>query len=89
MRKAILSSNISKVTQTKKKIYHRMTRLLMFFIVKTRLDIIFSILITVNFAKNLSYTDIKAIKTILCYIKRLIDYSILYSDNRENFSIEG
>lgn len=55
-----------------------MTSLLMFSIIKIRLDIVFSIMVAIWFAKNLSYTHIEIVKTIFYYIKRLIGLKIIY-----------
>lgn len=66
-----------------------MTRLVMFFMVKTRLDITFFITIVAYFAKTSNYTYTKTIKTILYYLKKLIDYNITYNGDRKNLSIES
>lgn len=50
-----------------------MTSLLIFLMVKTRPNIVFSIIIITYFAKNLSYTYIEIVKTIFSYLKKSID----------------
>lgn len=66
-----------------------MTRSLMFFIIETRPNIAFSIIIAACFTKNPIHTHIKAVKTILCYFKGLIDCVIIYDITRKNLSIKG
>lgn len=57
--------------------------------IETGPDIIFSIIIVARFTKNASYSHIKAVKIIFCYLKGLIDYSIIYDSNRKNFFIKS
>lgn len=52
-----------KVFSSKKKQYPKITGSLIFFIIKTKWNIIFAIFITSYFAKNLSHQHIEAIKT--------------------------
>lgn len=66
-----------------------MTRSLMFFIVETRLDNTFSIIVVACFTKNPSYAYRKAIKTIFRYSRRLMDCNITYSNDGKNLSIEN
>lgn len=49
----------------------------MFFIVKTKLDIAFFIMIRAYFTKNSNYVYTKTIKTIFYYLKKSIDCSII------------
>lgn len=61
----------------------------MFFIVEFRPNITFFIAVKACFVKNLIYVYIKAIKTMLHYIKKLINYNIIYGNNKENFSLKS
>lgn len=65
-----------------------MTRLIIFFIVEIKLDITFFITIVVYFVKNSSHAYIKVIKKLFYYLKKLINYNIIYDSNRENFFIK-
>lgn len=51
---------------------------LMFFIIKIKLDIAFTISITSLYMKILSYLNIKVIKAILKYIKSSKNRNIVY-----------
>lgn len=63
--------------------------LLIFFIVKSKSDIAISIKIVTCFTKNSNHAYIKVVKIIFYYPKRLIDYIIIYSNNRENLFIKN
>lgn len=63
--------------------------LLMFFIIKIRPNIIFSIMVAACFTKNPSHPHTNAIKTIFYYLKKSMGCSIIFSSNGENLSIEG
>lgn len=65
MKKATLEPNLSEAIQAKKEKYQIITRFLIFSIVKTRPNIIFSIVVATCFTKNLSYIYIKVFKIIL------------------------
>lgn len=74
MKKVMLGSNLStEVIQIMKKRYKEIIGLLMFLIVETRFDIVFSITIAVCFTKNLSHANIEIIKIIFYYFKGSID----------------
>lgn len=64
-----LRSNLLKIFQAKNKKYKRITRLLKFFIVETRLNLTFSIKFAIYFAKNLSHTQIEAVKQFFKTLK--------------------
>ncbi len=57
--------------------------------VETRPDIAFSITVAARFAKNSSHAHIKAVKTILRYLKGSMDCGIIYGDEGEPLSIKG
>lgn len=59
-----------------------MTRLLIFFIVKTRLDIAFATSVISHFAKNLSWQYTKAVKIIMQYFKTMRILGITYSGEK-------
>lgn len=65
-----------------------MTGSLIFLIIKTKVDITFTILTTSHFIKNLSHQYTKAIKIILRYIKGLKKQNITYKGQDKLF-IEG
>lgn len=48
-------------------------------------NIVFTILVAAWFTKNLSYTYIKAVKTILYYLKKSINSGIIYSSKKKLF----
>lgn len=58
-----------------------MTELLIFLIVKTRLNITFVTLIVSRFVKNLSYFYTKTVKTIFKYLIRNKNQGISYNQN--------
>lgn len=89
IKEVTLGPNFSKASQSKKEKYHRMTRSLIFFIIETRPDIAFFIVIAACFAKNPKHTHIKVVKIIFCYFKGLIDCGIIYDINRKNLSIKS
>lgn len=62
-----------------------MINLLIFSIVKTQPNITFAIAIIAWFAKNPSYTHIKAVITISYYLNRLINCSIIYNRKKKLF----
>ena len=55
-----------------------MTKFIMFFIVETRPDIAFAILVASCFAKNFTHQNTKAVKTFLHYLKGLRNRGIIY-----------
>lgn len=57
--------------------------------VETRPNIAFSIAVVARFAKNSNHAHTKAVKTILRYLKGLMDRDITYSNDGENLSIVG
>lgn len=57
----------------------------MFSMVKTWLDIAFTIAVAVCFAKNPSYAYTKAVKTILRYLKGSINWGITYGGKEKLF----
>lgn len=74
IKKVMLGPNLStKAIQTEKKRYQGITSSLMFSILETQPDIAFAITVAACFAKNPSYLYTKAVKTILRYLKGLID----------------
>ncbi len=74
MKEVALGTNFStEATQTEKERYQGMIGLLMFSMVKTRPDIAFAIEVAACFAKNPSHAHTEAVKTILRYLKRLIN----------------
>lgn len=66
----------------KKGKYQGMTGSLMFFIVETRSDIAFAISIASCFSKKPSQQYIKAVKTILHYLKGSKNYNIPYGGKK-------
>lgn len=63
---------------------------IIFFMIETRPDIVFTILIISCFAKNLSYYYSKAVKTIFCYLKVIRSTKITYKKKqREDFTIKN
>lgn len=60
-----------------------MTRSIMFFIIETRLDIFFAILVVSRFTKNLGYQPTKAVKIIFCYLKSLKSWKITYNSQNK------
>lgn len=89
MKKAVLGPNCLKAIYVEKENYQEMTGSLIFTIVETRPDIAFFITVTTCFAKNPSHAYTETVKTIFCYLKRLINYSIIYGCNREDLSIKS
>lgn len=77
-----------KVSRSKKKRYQGMTGSFIFSIVETRPDIAFTISVASCFAKNLGYQHIKAIKTILQYLKGLNKQRITYG-GQNKLLVEG
>lgn len=75
----------SKISFFKKETCQEITRLLMFLIMKIKSDITFAILIVNKFAKNQFYQYIKAIKTILLYIKGSKDRNMIYRSQNKLF----
>lgn len=91
MKKAIFLPNKgSQATQVEQEQYKCITRLLIFSMVKIRLDIAFAMLVVSCFAKNPFWQHIKAIKTIMQYLKTTKILSIKYSKNeRGDLIIKG
>lgn len=71
MKKSIIFIKYKKIKTSfyKKKNYQKMTTLIIFFMIKTRLNIIFTTLLVNYLIKNLNYLYIKVVKTILKYLK--------------------
>lgn len=67
-----------KAINTKQEKYQGMTKLLIFSIIETRLDIAFATSVVSRFRKNPSYTHIESVKTILKYLKRTKKQGIIY-----------
>lgn len=57
----------------------------MFLMVKTQPDIAFVIVITTHFAENPSHVHTEAVKIIFCYLKRLINWRIMYGSEEKLF----
>lgn len=86
LQKAIFFSNKGqKAIQAKEKLYQTITKLvLMFSIVKTRLDIVFAMFVVSHFAKNPPQQYIKAIKTIMQYFAAIKTLGIIYSEEESS-----
>ena len=72
-----------KALLSEKERYQAMTESIIFSMIETRPDIIFTTLLVSRFAKNLSYQYIKAIKTIMKYFKSPKNQRITYSEKEE------
>lgn len=84
MKEIALGPNLfTKIIQALKKKYQRITGLLMFSIIKLQPNIAFTIAIAVHYIKNPSHVHIETIKTILYYMKELINYSIIYAGKKK------
>ncbi len=57
----------------------------MFSMVETRPDIAFPSVVEARFAKNPSHTHTEAVKTIFCYLKKLINREITYGGKEKLF----
>lgn len=62
-----------------------MIDILIILIVKIRLDIVFAIVVVAWFAQNPSHAYTKGITTIFCYLKKLINYDIIYDREKKLF----
>ena len=71
-----------------KKRYQGMTSLIIFSMVEMRLDIAFATSVASQFAKNPGYQHLKAVKTILQYLKSLKKWGITYG-SQEKLLVEG
>lgn len=71
----------------KKKKIQKIIKLIIFFIIETRLDIAFAILLVSYFAKNLCYLYTKVVKTILKYFKGSKNEKITYKERKKNLKI--
>lgn len=56
-----------------------MIKLLIFLMIKMKLDIIFAILVVSYYVKNLNYFFAKIVKTILKYLKKAKKQAIIYN----------
>lgn len=75
----------STASPSEKEIYEKMTKLLMFSIVKTRLDIAFLKSVVSKFIKNLSRQHTVAVKTIFRYFKDSKNRGITYGGQDKLF----
>lgn len=86
IKEIILELNLFfKAIQAGKKRYQKITALLIFSMIKTQSNIAFEIGIRTCFAKNLSYKYIEVVKTIIYYIKELINFRIIYAEKEKLF----
>lgn len=83
--KTLMPRTNSKVSPSKRETYQGIAGLLMFFIIKTRPDIIFLILVISRFAKNLSRQYNKAVKTIFQFLKGSKNRDITYKEQNKLF----